>query len=123
MIVALLLLAANASVPAADRRPVDVRTTTEDPLTQRLSDALTQSLGSAKRLRPAGGDDKTGLSLVILGSVTPKGDRFDYMVDLVQPGANLSSQRLASMSGTCREDQIARSEADIVAKAERKVKD
>ena len=78
MIVALLLLAANASVPAADRRPV---------------------------------------------GVTPKGDRFDYMVDLVQPGANLSSQRLASMSGTCREEQIARCAADIVAKAERKVKD
>ena len=119
MIVALLLLAANASVPASER-PMELW---HGGLTQRLSDALTQSLGSAKRLRPAGGDDKTGLSLVILGSVTPKGDRFDSMVDLVQPGANLSSQRLASMSGTCREEQIARCAADIVAKAERKVKD
>src|SRR5436305_1785184 len=99
MMLALLLLAANASVPAAERRPVDVRSTSDDALTQRLSDALTRSLGSAKRLRPAEGDDKTGLSLVILGSVTPKGDRFDYMVDLVKPGDNLSSQRLASMSG------------------------
>jgi len=116
----LLLLAAVASQPA-ERRPVDVRATGEDALTQRLSDALIESLGSAKKLRAADGDDKTGLSLVILGDVTPKGDRFDYMVDLVEPGSNLSSRRLASMSGTCREAQLARCAADIVARAERKV--
>ncbi|WEK44732.1 MAG: hypothetical protein P0Y64_08095 [Candidatus Sphingomonas colombiensis] len=117
----LLLLAVGTSQPA-ERRPVDVRATGDDALTQKLSDALIESLATAKRLRPAGGDDRTGLSLVILGNVTAKGDRFDYMVDLVEPGSNLSSQRLGSINGSCREAQIARCAADIVARAERKVR-
>ncbi|MFW2850788.1 hypothetical protein ACM61V_02535 [Sphingomonas sp. TX0543] len=120
MILALLL--AVAAPAAADRRPVDVRATGEGVLTQKLSDALIASLGNAKRLRAAGGDDKPGLSLVILGDVAEKGDRFDYMVDLVEPGSNLSSRRIASMSGTCRNAQVAKCAADIVARAERKVR-
>ncbi|WP_298668366.1 hypothetical protein [uncultured Sphingomonas sp.] len=114
------LLAAAVPQPA-ERRAVDVRATGDAALTQRLSDALIASLGEAKRLRPADGDDRAGLSLVILGNVTEKGDRFDYMVDLVEPGSNLSSRRLGSFNGSCREAQIARCAADIVARAARKV--
>ncbi len=117
-----LLLAAALVANTADRRPVDVRTNGDAGLTQQLSDALIVSLDKASRLRAIGPDDDDDLVLAILGKVTPNGARFDYIVDLLKTNGDFAPDRLASISGKCKATAVAECAADIVAKADRKVK-
>ncbi len=118
----LLLAAALAANAAADRRPVDVRAGGDAALTLKLSDALIKSLDTASHLRAVGPEDDDDLALVILGNVTPDGAQFEYMIDLLKTNGQFAPNRLASMTGKCRATEISECAAEIVAKADRKVK-
>jgi len=120
--IALLLAAALAAAAPAERRPVDVRAGGDAALTLKLSDALTKSLASASRLRAMAPEDDDDLTLVILGDVTPDGARFDYIVDLLKTNGQFAPKRVASISGKCRETAIDACAAEIVARADRKVR-
>ena len=120
--IALLAAAALLAGEATPRQPVDVRAGGSDGLTQQLSEAMIQSLASASRMRATNGDEDPTLALVIVGNVEPAGSRFDYIVDLMRIDERARPERLASMKGRCGESAIAACAADIVAKANRKVK-
>ena len=126
MIAEFLLMAAVAAspqvAPDADRRPVDVRTNGDEGLTQRLSDALNKSLDKGSRIRAMTPDDESDLALVIISSGAPEGKKFDYIVDLMKTSEKFGSRRIASLTGKCRESDLAACAADIVAAADRKIK-
>ena len=121
--IGLIAAAAALVVSEAPRQPVDVRAGGNDGLTQKLSEAMVESLASASKMRPMTGDEDPALALVIVGNVEPAGSRFDYIVDLMRIDERSRPERLASMKGRCGESAILACAADIVAKANRKVKD
>jgi len=120
MMTLFLLLATVAAQP--EKRPVDVRTRTEDAATTRLADSIRAALPKASRMRPEGGEDDPDLALAIV-SAEANGKSTAYVVDLLKSQGVSAPQRLASFSGSCRDDKLANCAADLVAKADRKVKD
>ena len=115
-----LLLALASTQP--DKHPTDVKTRTEDAATTKLADSIRAALPQASRLRPEGGEDDPDLALAIV-SAEANGKNTAYVVDLLKSQGVSAPQRLASFSGSCRDDRLASCAADLVAKADRKVKD
>jgi hypothetical protein len=121
-----LFLAAILAGPGAHgpaTHATDVRSGFTDDLTEKFAEALRAALPKATHMRLETGDDTDDLYLSLLAPVDSDGKRFDYSVDLLKANPPLTPDRLASFTGTCRQDAIAACAQDLIEKADRKAKD
>lgn len=124
--IAHLLLGALLAAPAHEgpvKHVTDVRADADDELTQKFGDALRKALPQAKHMRLETGDDQTDLYLTVLFKLDPDAKRFTYSVDLMKDNQPLTPDRLASLTGTCRQAQLDACARDVVLKADRKAGD
>jgi hypothetical protein len=118
---AALLAASSGHGPVV--HATDVKSGFSDDLTEKFADALRAALPKAKHMRLEGGDDADDLYLSVLTPVDGDGKKFSYSVDLLKANPPLTPDRLASFTGTCREDALARCAESLVEKADGKAKD
>jgi len=119
LFLAALLATGPANGPVA--HATDIKADFDDKLTDRFADALRKALPKARHMRAEGGDDAPDIYLTFLFPVTENGKRFDYAIDVMKAEPDLPPDRLASLTGTCREAEIDACAANLIAKADKSV--
>jgi hypothetical protein len=117
LLLAALLAAGQAHAPVV--HATDIRADFNDKLTDQFVDALRKALAKAKHMKPEGGDDAPDLYLTFLLPVTQDGNRFEYAIDLMKSEENSSPDRLASLTGICRQAAIDVCAQGVIGKADK----
>ena len=115
--------AATATPHGAVVHVTDVRSGFSDDLTEKFADGLRRALAKAKHMRLETGDDADDLYLSLLLPVDADDARFSYAVDLLKANPPVTPDRLASFTGSCRQDAIDACARDLIEKADKKAKD